>query len=44
MLAVNLVFEPIVGRLMKTEFAGPNAPRHADAVTPLVLASVNTRH
>ena len=41
-VAVNLVFEPIVGRLMKTEFLARNAPRHGDAVTPLVLASVNT--
>ncbi len=41
-VAVNLVFEPIVGRLMKTEFLARNAPRHGDAVTPLVLASAHT--
>ena len=40
-VAVNLVFEPIVGRLMKTELLARNAPRHGDAVTPLVLASAN---
>jgi len=40
-VAVNLVFEPIVGRLMKTEFLARNAPRHGDAVSPLVLASAN---
>ncbi len=28
MVAVNLVFEPIVGRLMKTELLARNAPRH----------------
>ena len=40
-VAVNLVFEPMVGRLMKTELLARNAPRHGDAVTPLVLASAN---
>lgn len=40
-VAVNLVFEPIVGRLMKTELLARNAPRHGDAMTPLVLASAN---
>jgi methane/phenol/toluene hydroxylase len=34
-VAVSLVFEPIVGRLIKTEFLARNAPRHGDAVTPL---------
>ncbi len=41
-VAVNLVFEPIVGRLMKTEL--PGAQRSCgieDAVTPLALASAN---
>jgi methane monooxygenase component A beta chain/propane monooxygenase small subunit len=41
LVAVNLTFEPIVGRLMKTELLARNAPRHGDAVTPLVLASAN---
>lgn len=40
-VAVNLVFEPIVGRLMKTEFLARSAPRHGDVVSPLVLASAN---
>lgn len=40
-VAVNPVFEPIVGRLMKTELLARNAPRHGDAVTPLVLVSAN---
>ena len=40
-VAVNLVFEPMVGRLMKTELLARNAPRHGDAVTPLALASAN---
>lgn len=39
-VAVNLVFEPIVGRLVKTELLARHAPHHGDAVTPLVLASV----
>ena len=39
-VAVNLVFEPIVGQLVKTELLARNAPHHGDAVTPLVLASV----
>ena len=29
-VAVNLVFEPMVGRLMKTELLACNAPRHGD--------------
>jgi len=41
LVAVNLAFEPIVGRLMKTELLARNAQRHGDAVTPLVLASAH---
>lgn len=41
-VAVNLVFEPIVGRVMKTELLARNAPHHGDAVTPLVLASARS--
>lgn len=40
LVATNLVFEPLVGELMKTEFLSRNAVHNGDPVTPLVLASV----
>jgi methane monooxygenase component A beta chain/propane monooxygenase small subunit len=38
-VAVDLVFDPLVGELFGTEFLARNAVRHGDAVTPLILAS-----
>lgn len=39
MVAINLVFEPLVGDLMKTEFLARSASRNGDPVTPMILAS-----
>jgi methane/phenol/toluene hydroxylase len=38
-VAINLVFEPLVGDLMKTEFMARSASRNGDPVTPIILAS-----
>jgi methane monooxygenase component A beta chain/propane monooxygenase small subunit len=38
LVAVNLVFEPLVGYLAKTELFGRRAPSCGDATTPTVLA------
>jgi methane monooxygenase component A beta chain/propane monooxygenase small subunit len=38
LVAVNLVFEPLVGHLAKTELFGRRAPSFGDAATPTVLA------
>ena len=37
---VNLVFEPLVGELMTTEFLSKSAARNGDPVTPMILAGV----
>ena len=37
-VAINLVFEPLVGDLMKTEFLARSASRNGDPVTPMILA------
>jgi len=45
--AVTLVFEPLVGDLMTTEFLAKAAPRNGDPVTPMILAGTRrnaTRH
>ena len=39
LVAVNLVFEPLVGRLVKDEFVARNAPHNGDPLTPLILAT-----
>ena len=39
-LAINLVLEPLVGNLFKTEFLSRLAPLNGDAITPMILASV----
>lgn len=39
-LMLNLVFEPLVGELFKTEFMSRNAAKNGDAVTPMIIASV----
>ena len=38
-VAIDLVLEPIVGTLMKSEFLARNAPYNGDPATPLILAS-----
>ena len=38
-VAVDLVLEPIVGTLVKSEFLARNAPYNGDPATPLILAS-----
>jgi hypothetical protein len=38
-LAIDLVLEPIVGTLMKSEFFARNASYNGDPATPLILAS-----
>lgn len=37
-VAINLVFEPLVGDLVKTEFLARSASRNGDPVTPMILA------
>jgi Methane/Phenol/Alkene Hydroxylase len=38
-VAIDLVLEPIVGTLVKSEFLARNAPYNGDPATPLILAS-----
>jgi hypothetical protein len=38
-VAIDLVLEPIVGTLIKSEFLARNAPYNGDPATPLILAS-----
>ena len=38
-IAINLVFEPLVGDLVKTEFLARSASRNGDPVTPMILAA-----
>jgi methane monooxygenase component A beta chain/propane monooxygenase small subunit len=47
LVAVNLCFEPLVGRLVKDEFLAHNAPYNGDVVTPMILSAVrrdSSRH
>ena len=39
LVAINLVFEPLVGRLVKDEFVARNAPLYGDPLTPVLLAA-----
>lgn len=39
LVAINLVFEPLVGRLVKDEFVARNAPHNGDPLTPVILAA-----
>ena len=39
LVAINLVFEPLVGRLVKDEFVASNAPHNGDPLTPVLLAA-----
>ncbi len=39
-VAINLVFEPLVGALVKDEFLARNATHNGDPVTPMILAPV----
>jgi len=39
LVAINLVFEPLVGRLVKDEFVALNAPLNGDPLTPVLLAA-----
>jgi propane monooxygenase small subunit len=39
LVAINLVFEPLVGRLVKDVFAASNAPHNGDSLTPVLLAA-----
>ena len=39
LVAINLVFEPLVGRLVKDEFVARNAPLNGDPFTPILLAA-----
>lgn len=39
-VAVNLIFEPLVGELAKTELFARAAPWNGDPVTPMILAGV----
>jgi hypothetical protein len=39
-LVLNLIFEPLVGELFKTEFICRNAASNGDPVTPMIIASV----
>lgn len=38
-VAINLVFEPLVGDLMKTEFMARSASRNGDPVSPMIIAT-----
>jgi methane monooxygenase component A beta chain/propane monooxygenase small subunit len=38
-VAIDLVIEPLLGTLVKSEFLARNAPYNGDAATPLILAS-----
>jgi len=47
LVAINLCFEPLVGRLVKDEFLAHNAPYNGDVVTPMILSAVrrdSSRH
>jgi Methane/Phenol/Toluene Hydroxylase len=39
LVAINLVFEPLAGRLVKDEFVARNAPHNGDPLTPVLLAA-----
>jgi methane monooxygenase component A beta chain/propane monooxygenase small subunit len=39
LVAINLVFEPLAGRLVKDEFVARNAPLNGDPLTPVILAT-----
>ena len=39
LVAINLVFEPLAGRLVKDEFVARNAPHNGDPITPVILAA-----
>jgi methane monooxygenase component A beta chain/propane monooxygenase small subunit len=39
-IGVNLILEPLVGNLARIQFFSRFAPRNGDAVTPLILATV----
>lgn len=39
LVAVNLCFEPLIGQLLRREFAMNSGPTHGDHVTPLVAAT-----
>ncbi len=39
LVAINLVFEPLAGRLVKDEFVARNAPLNGDPLTPVLLAA-----
>ena len=39
LVAINLAFEPLVGRLVKDEFIARNAPHNGDPLTPVILAA-----
>jgi Methane/Phenol/Toluene Hydroxylase len=39
LVAINLVFEPLVGRLVKDVFVASNAPHNGDSLTPVLLAA-----
>lgn len=39
LVAINLVFEPLAGRLVKDEFLARNAPHNGDPLSPVLLAT-----
>jgi hypothetical protein len=39
LVAINLAFEPLAGRLVKDEFVARNAPHNGDPITPVLLAT-----
>lgn len=39
LVAINLAFEPLAGRLVKDEFVARNAPHNGDPITPVILAT-----
>ena len=39
LVAINLAFEPLAGRLVKDEFVARNAPHNGDPLTPVLLAA-----
>ena len=41
LVAINLVLEPLVGELFKTELLAKNAARNGDPVTPMILAGAH---
>jgi methane monooxygenase component A beta chain/propane monooxygenase small subunit len=47
LVAINLAFEPLAGRLVKDKFVARNAPHNGDPLTPVILAAARrdtTRH